>query len=99
MAELEIRNLHVNVEDSRTRWADAARALRLDLLEFADSERFDEVAGAAAAVPLASGLFLRRAVDRLLDAPRTAPGEVSLAPALDAMGGEVAVWAEASDTG
>jgi pimeloyl-ACP methyl ester carboxylesterase len=47
------------------------------------------VAGAAAAVPLASGLLLRRAVDRLLDAPRTAPGEASLAPALDAMGGEV----------
>ena len=31
----------------------------------------------------------RRAVDRLLHAPRTAPGEDALAPALDELGGEV----------
>jgi pimeloyl-ACP methyl ester carboxylesterase len=31
----------------------------------------------------------RRAVDRLLDAPRTAPGEDALGPAIDELGGEV----------
>ena len=31
----------------------------------------------------------RRAVDRLLDAPRTAPGEAALASAIDELGGEV----------
>lgn len=31
----------------------------------------------------------RRAVDRLLDAPRTGPGEEALGPALDELGGEV----------
>ena len=36
-------------EQQQRTWADAARALRLDLLEFADSERFDDAAGAAAA--------------------------------------------------
>jgi pimeloyl-ACP methyl ester carboxylesterase len=46
-------------------------------------------AGAAAAVPLAAGAVLRRGVDRLLDAPRTAPDEAALGPTLDALGGEV----------
>ena len=36
-------------EQEQRTWADAARALRLDLLEFAESERFDETADAAAA--------------------------------------------------
>ena len=34
-------------------------------------------------------LVSRRAVDRLLDAPRTSPGEEALGPALDELGGEV----------
>ena len=34
-------------------------------------------------------LVSRRAVERLLDAPRTAPGEDALGPALDELGGEV----------
>ena len=36
-------------EQEQRTWADAARALRVDLLEFAESERFDETADAAAA--------------------------------------------------
>ena len=47
------------------------------------------VAGTAAALPLATGSVLRRGVDRLLQPPRTAPGEADLGPALDALGGEV----------
>lgn len=37
------------VEREQRAWADAARELRLDLLEFADDERFDEAAGPAGA--------------------------------------------------
>ena len=44
-------------------------------------------AGAASAVTLRA--VSRRAVDRLLDAPRTGPGEEALGPALDELGGEV----------
>lgn len=47
----------------------------------------------AAAAGLASAVTLRavsrRAVDRLLTAPRTSPGEEALGPALDELGGEV----------
>lgn len=44
-------------------------------------------AGAVSAITLR--VVSRRAVDRLLDAPRTAPGEDALGPALDELGGEV----------
>jgi pimeloyl-ACP methyl ester carboxylesterase len=43
--------------------------------------------GAASAITL--GVVSRRAVERLLDAPRTGPGEEALGPALDELGGEV----------
>jgi pimeloyl-ACP methyl ester carboxylesterase len=47
-------------------------------------------AAAGVAIPVASyGVLVRRAVDRLLAAPRRAPGEESLSAALDALGGEV----------
>jgi hypothetical protein len=36
-------------EQEQRAWADAARALREEILDFADDERFDEAAGAAAA--------------------------------------------------
>jgi hypothetical protein len=39
----------LTAENEQRAWADAARALRLDLLEFADSERFDAAAATAAA--------------------------------------------------
>lgn len=48
---------------------------------------------AASAAAVVSVITLRavarRASDRLLDAPRTGPGEAGLGPALDALGGEV----------
>jgi pimeloyl-ACP methyl ester carboxylesterase len=44
-------------------------------------------AGAVSAITLRA--VSRRAVDRLLTAPRTAPGEDALGPALDDLGGEV----------
>lgn len=44
---------------------------------------------AAAAIPVVSTVALRRATDRLLAGPRRAPGEAALAPAIDALGGEV----------
>ena len=48
------------------------------------------LAAGAVLVPIASLDFLtRRASRRLLDAPRTAPDEAALGPALDALGGEV----------
>jgi pimeloyl-ACP methyl ester carboxylesterase len=48
------------------------------------------VASGAVLVPLASfGLVSRRGARRLLAAPRTAPEERGLAPAVDALGGEV----------
>lgn len=50
-------------------------------------------AAAGIALPAASaasyGVLVRRGVDRLLAAPRRAPDEASLGPALDALGGEV----------
>lgn len=47
-------------------------------------------AAAAAAVSIATARALRRrAAARLLEAPRTLPGEAGLGPALDALGGEV----------
>lgn len=55
--------------------------------------RRSALAGAAAFVAAAAALPLRafvgRGTDRLLDAPRTAPDEANLGPALDALGGEV----------
>ena len=48
------------------------------------------VAAGAAAIPAAAvGILMRRGADRLLDAPRVLPDEISLGPALDALGGEV----------
>jgi len=44
---------------------------------------------AAALSGVALRAVSRRAVDRLLDAPRTGPGEEALGPALDELGGEV----------
>lgn len=44
---------------------------------------------AAALSGVALRAISRRAVDRLLDAPRTGPGEEALGPALDELGGEV----------
>jgi len=46
-------------------------------------------AGAAALSAVTLGIAGRRAADRLLAAPRIGPDEASLAPALDALGGEV----------
>ena len=48
------------------------------------------LAAGAVAIPIASlDVLARRASRRLLDAPRTTPDEVSLGPAIDALGGEV----------
>jgi pimeloyl-ACP methyl ester carboxylesterase len=48
------------------------------------------VVTAAVAIPAAIGrLFVGRGADRLLDAPRTMPGEEELGPRIDALGGEV----------
>lgn len=46
-------------------------------------------AAAAAASAVAVRALARRGAERLLSAPRTGPGEAALAPALDALGGEV----------
>jgi pimeloyl-ACP methyl ester carboxylesterase len=43
----------------------------------------------AALLPIVTFGLLARGSRRLLDAPRTAPGEAALGPALDALGGEV----------
>jgi fermentation-respiration switch protein FrsA (DUF1100 family) len=48
------------------------------------------VAAGAAALSVAAARSLgRRAAGRLLDAPRTAPGEAAIGPEVDALGGEV----------
>lgn len=51
--------------------------------------RVAALAGVVALPAALSRLLAGRAAERLLDAPRTAPGEAELGPALDALGGEV----------
>jgi pimeloyl-ACP methyl ester carboxylesterase len=51
--------------------------------------RFAALAGLVALPAAASRLVVGRAAERLLDAPRTMPGEADLGPVIDALGGEV----------
>ncbi|HET9455919.1 MAG TPA: alpha/beta fold hydrolase [Candidatus Limnocylindrales bacterium] len=51
--------------------------------------RVAALVGVVALPAVLSRLLAGRAAERLLDAPRTAPGEAELGPALDALGGEV----------
>ena len=53
------------------------------------TRRWLGAAGAAGLSAITLRAAARRAADRLLDAPRVGPEEASLAPALDALGGEV----------
>jgi pimeloyl-ACP methyl ester carboxylesterase len=51
--------------------------------------RFAIGIGAASMAAIGARMVSGRATRRLLDAPRTAPGEAALGPALDALGGEI----------